>query len=513
MPAFRVFNYSIDQLVTLLAQKANTSKDAISSKAHKEYFEGYFAHLKAQTIVVEDEYIDHDYLEDFAAYYVKCFQPYERFTSRLHFFSLEFSELNFSALLSGAGSLLSQELLQEKYLGFVVVKPLPQTVIGRTCLKTYDDDPRRCYPITQEYQAHLFGIPLKVKTLAFQEQDSVVAACATSALWSCFQSTGKLFHHYIPSPVEITKVASTNIPQSDVPRDIRSLPNHGLTAAQMAYAIKHISLEPHVIGASDRHILHSTIYAYARCKIPTILGIALIDKGLPPKDENMGRHAVAVTGYSLGLTAPIPESKSGFLLRASMIDKLYAHDDQVGPFARMCHHGTHLDTSWTGEGEVIAKPYLLIIPLYNKIRIPVAYIEDGVLSFDNVLENARKRSPLPRMVWDIYLTTVNDLKEDLFVNLRTVLKDKAIDVLARNFPRFIWRATAYIDNDMQLDLLFDATGIEQQKLILLGIEYTPIVRVFIEALDKSGILNTLANNRQADAIIEQIMQDKTIKVF
>ena len=35
---------------------------------------------------------------------------------------------------------MSTETLQKNYLGFIVVKPLPSTVVGRTCLKTYDDD-------------------------------------------------------------------------------------------------------------------------------------------------------------------------------------------------------------------------------------------------------------------------------------------------------------------------------------------------------------------------------------
>jgi len=88
-----------------------------------------------------------------------------------------------------------------------------QTIIGRTCLKTYGDDGgRRHYSSTQLVTSHLFGIPLQINTLPFQEQDSVVAACATSALWTVFHGSGYLLQHTIPSPVEITKKTTSLLP-------------------------------------------------------------------------------------------------------------------------------------------------------------------------------------------------------------------------------------------------------------------------------------------------------------
>ena len=43
-----------------------------------------------------------------------------------------------------------------------------------------------------------------------------MAACATSALWSLFQKTAKIFQHSIPSPVEITKIDTDMAKQCDL---------------------------------------------------------------------------------------------------------------------------------------------------------------------------------------------------------------------------------------------------------------------------------------------------------
>jgi hypothetical protein len=220
---FELYPYSIGMLEQLLAQKSGAPLDIIHKKVHSLYFEDYFRHLDARTILAENDYIDRDFLEDFAAYYVRCFHPYGCKCTRLHFFRCSLTKEGFEQTLASQLTEARLSALQSDYLGFVVVKPLPQTVVGRTCLTTYEKAQRRFYPTARPYGANLFGIPLRVKTVAFQEQDKVAAACATSALWSVFHSTGVLFQHQILSPVEITRAAHDGAPMLG-----RSLPSQGL---------------------------------------------------------------------------------------------------------------------------------------------------------------------------------------------------------------------------------------------------------------------------------------------
>ncbi|GAG27512.1 unnamed protein product, partial [marine sediment metagenome] len=170
-------------------------------------------------------------------------QKYVARCVRLHFFLDELDEGILRGHLSRPRSEVEADL-NERYLGFLVVKPIPHTFVGRTCLRTYDPDGgRRFYPPTRKCDASLLGLALQVESLAYQEQDTVAAACATSALWSVLHATALLFQHKVYTPVEITRSATEKFPTFG-----RIFPNAGLTPAQIAAAIRGVGLEPEVLA-------------------------------------------------------------------------------------------------------------------------------------------------------------------------------------------------------------------------------------------------------------------------
>lgn len=505
--SFELSEYSIDTLKNLLVEHTASSLPIINRKLHSQYLEGYFNFLSTKTIVAELRYVDHDYLEDFAGYYVKCFKKIPRKCTRLHFFQNKFTEKQFKDTITQSDPGIPHVTLQENYLGFIVLRPLPETIVGRTCLKVYpqeNDTHYRFFPNTRTYAANLFGIELTVDTLAFQEQDKVTAACATSALWSTFQGTGKLFQHAIPSPVEITKAATNNIPIES-----RVIPSQGLNAQQMAQAIRKLNLEPFSVSVSNLPLLQATIYAYLRGKIPLLLTIELFDTTVMP-NQSMGHHAVAVAGCGIKKGQVTEFDESGFLLKAIAVDRLYAHDDQVGPFARMeidgktvkKQHGKDvfeiesLCTSWRGgngrgeKGTGRAVPDFLLVPLHNKIRIPFGKILTSIYSFDYFLNTINLESPEPlfsgRLEWEIYLTTVNDFKSEFIQGESPPSPEERFEILTKRMARFLWVGKATLDGLAYLDLLFDATGIEQGNLFVRAIEHNTNFKGAIRVVANSG---------------------------
>jgi hypothetical protein len=518
---FDVLDYSIDDLKRLLGNKRCPAA-AIDSKLHSIYFEDYFCEsrgLGAKTIVVEPDYVDRDYLEDFAGYYVKCFDGYERRCTRLHFFRCSFTKEQFRAILRGEPNGCSAKDLQEGYLGFIVVKPLPKTVVGRTCLTTYGrdrpDGGTRHYQVVREYKVNLFGIELHVDTLAFQEQDSEVAACATSALWSAFHGTGFLFHHRILTPVEITKAATEN--ESSNSRDFPA--SGGLSPEKMARAIRALELEPFLVDATDVVAVKSTAYAYLSAGVPVVLVAAVF------QEEKVGDpltfrayHAVTIAGFGKGLQPPHPHGRTGVRLEATRIDRLYAHDDQIGPFARMEFDNAYenfelpgqaaqqlwsLKTSWPRDGKSLHQlggrlvPAVMIVPLYHKIRIPYATVEDTVADIDGVLTTRGK--PVlkgDRLVWDIHLAFGGDLKA-LIAGDGLLTGERRERFLARPLPRFVWRAAASLNGAPQFDLIFDATDIGQGKLLRDVLEHAPVLS--LAARDAASASDVQSNARGTHA--------------
>jgi hypothetical protein len=296
--------------------------------------------IAAKTMVAEHRYVDHDYLIDHSEYYNRCFANYDRHCIRLHFFKKEFSQQQFVDVISRSlNSQIFTDELKKSYIGFVTIKPLPTCRIGRTCLKTYskpEDKERnaRSYTARHIYKVNLFGIELEVETLAFQEQDSVISACATSALWSALNATGRFFHHAIPSPVEITEAAN------EIMSNSRVFPSEGLSGWQMVHVLIKNGIHPkHYTATPAKKEFTGQIYAYSKCSLPVILNIALYSGKILDDLKFIGYHSIVTSGFCLDENridcfSTIPND-GALPLYSSGIRKLYVHDDNVGPFSRM----------------------------------------------------------------------------------------------------------------------------------------------------------------------------------
>lgn len=85
--------------------------------------------------------------------------------------------------------------------------------------------------------------------------------------------------------------------------------------------------------------------------------------------------------------------------------------------------------------------------------------------------------------WDIYLTTVNQLKAEVFGSSALAANTK-IDVLVEGLPKYVWRASALVGNKLELDLLFDATDIEQGGAFVTAIEHGETLGAALRLLAK-----------------------------
>ena len=490
---FEILEFSESALHNALSNKRRTATQVASSRQVK-YLAQYLKSeegIKAKTIVVEFNYTDGDYLDDVAAYYVRCFSKYERRCKRVHFFDSDFDRSQFLRLVSGEASDEDLAAFQDSYIGFVVARPLPEAVVGRTVLRTYSPDSgRRNYKATREYKANLFGIELTVhNSLAYQEQDTVLAACATVALWSSFQKTAELFGTPAPRPAAITTYANEFAGRS------RPFPSHGLIVQQILTAIRAVRLEPEIVQVGPDVPLPSLLRAYLKFGLPVILGVDV---------EDIGMHAVALTGYSLDETKAINrESKNAVPMRGLSISKFYAHDDQVGPFARMWvkeESAPKVGKSyvnfegWTCPDSGSKKrltPKVVVIPTYDKVRVTFLNVHKWVALLHQIADTAVFLSD--DVEWDIHLVGNNEFKRDVKNEFPAGFRSP---ILLSQHPRFIWRIRLAVKGKVVMDLLADATDLERSMPIYCVIK-----------------TNAALSNQFLDILCEPSLKDTIIKLL
>ncbi len=445
-----------------------TSLSSIRDKWHYVFLKEYFGidGLKAKTIVVEKEYISKDFFSDYSAYYSVCFRNYPKFCKRLHFFDTDISEDNLrTIILSGK----KDDTFDKSYLGFVVVKPLPFTIIGFTLLKNYpsgNPDNIREYFGTRDYSVHLFGYGLKIKSLAFQEQDNVLSACATTAIWTTLQKAAEINYHItIKTPYEITKDAG--LMSSD---GGRLFPNkNGLSVIQMCQALTSSGLvvEVRQLFTPDGNIqyisnsyLKKLVYAYSPIGIPVILIVEV------PNGDSYGLHALAANGYKYKKSTPA-RPKAEISWKADDIEKIFVHDDQWGPFARVeFRTDDHLDTNWSkyNKDNKPTHTYSILIPVFPKIRLSYDDIEAIATGLDAMLTEAFNSIVTHDFYWDIRV----QFSEEYKVEINKSDYDEKIKsgILFKSLPKYLWIASCFVGDIKVFDFLFDATEVANSMFMI-----------------------------------------------
>ncbi|NPV51439.1 MAG: hypothetical protein HPY60_09630 [Candidatus Methanofastidiosum sp.] len=499
------------------------NKDSIEKNTRKSiqiwYLKRYLSYLGCKSILVENSYIDRDYLMDYQDFYVRCSKNYNRKCKRAHFFSCKLDKDTISKIIETPSKQEGKiDEIKNSYLGFTVIKPLPDKVIGKTCIKHYPEKENRHFYSVKKYYSNLFGINFHIETLAFQQQDTIMAACATVSLWCAFHQTSEIFGHYIPSPGQITKSATLNI----IDRN-RVIPSQGLAPEQICDAIRHVGLTYETFSVEDKKSFLGIIHSYLKMHLPIIMGF------LRPDNKY---HAVTITGYKLEDPTPKDngevEKEIDFEIVSDNISELYIHDDQIGPFSRVfikekseenvpkvfikyqSYKGDDGDNE-DGEDEDIKEikklmknvkliplysfsdkyvsskpgirleleypdtddedinsrnsenkeviPHVLIIPLYEKIRINYTNIYKEANRINAFIKSIIKT----KIIWDIFLYTSNKFKEE-------ILKDDKLPIAIRTkiltdcMPKYIWRCQVKMqntkkENEVFLELIFDSTDI------------------------------------------------------
>jgi hypothetical protein len=499
--AYSIFPFDSTTGVTAVLAALNVKKRT-QLRSQTFALNRYLREQGARTTVVERCYVDAGYLSDYANYYARCYASYPRTTTRLHYFARELDTADFEKFIRGTDSELAGSM-QASYLGFSVLRPLPETIFGRTCLRVYPEHDanqahRRRFPVRRRYDVSLFGQPLHVESVAFQEQDREVAACSTAAIWYALHGSPlRVAAAEIPSLFQITESASKMYAGRSATETARSFPSSGLSLSQIEAYFKHRGWECLVAGAKEDRKkddnLHSAMRAnltgYVAAYLPAgnpliVVGNLSFAEGNSTPEETNDLHAITLLGYR----ADVPQLPGD---HAGAITRVYAHDDNIGPFCSYEEqHVMIKDREGKARGTSVLKttqtlepgktrtryfePSYFLIPLDRKVRYP--YESADLLAqfckfaYQQRMADGSDGAELPPLGWDLHLTTANAFKQEIRI-ASTIDEDDRLTYLLGDLPKHLWHIRFKLQDVADkrwhpvLDLVLDATDISQGEAL------------------------------------------------
>ena len=345
-------------------------------------------------------------MEDHGIFYSRNLKSYPNFCQRIHFFLSPSSEVKrkLQKLISlgrtkgeAAYRLACQKFSAKEYLGFSVIKPLEGCPVGRTILRSFAEDAgngeKRRFGCTRLYNTHLAGIELTVRGLIFQQQDTGVSACATTALWSALNKLRDYEDIAASTPARITNLAS----QFTLPFG-RAMPSEGLSIDQMCQAVQALGVSPNLYKADEFAVAKGYIHSATASNVPSVLILY--------NEKQQAHHAVTVTGMKINANQKYELLKPGLGDRAGEMIALYLHDDRLGPYVKatikretrsnrmklklVCSIDDAVGGACTEEEWLLTH---ILIPMHGKVR----------LTFSGLREIAQNAAGKVRALREVYL--------------------------------------------------------------------------------------------------------------
>lgn len=290
--------------------------------------------LNCKTVLVENDYVDYDYRDEFSHFYSSVFASYSNLCTRLHFFKDHIASIR--GLKDAQGNC--------DYLGYTVIRPVEVGKVGRTILRPWIYSPDRDYHLCVPcFKSHIFGREFVTPASPFIQQDTMVMRCAQASIWIATRVLSQE-HDFLPRclPYEITDAAT------QYPSWIgRPMPSSGLTLELMVNSLTQLGYPPLVY--SKRHFPEdkwdpvALIYKYIESQIPVVAVVP--------------NHAIAIIGHTFNPQLDVSEEAKQRRIISSeeWLDSFIIHDDALGPYRL-------LPVSDRAKGNLMGSPKEHLLP-------------------------------------------------------------------------------------------------------------------------------------------------------
>lgn len=442
------------------------------------------------TVVREENYVDKVYRDSYYSYFAGKYLGISRNCQRLSLFKGRVELGSFNSF-----SRKNEQLLENAFVGCIVLRPLKGREIGRTLIDPKKLSIASCYARTTPFSFIIMGHELSIDAYPFSSQDAETMSCAETTVWSILEYYGTRYPEYrVILPSDIIQ----ELKKKSIERD---LPSRGLDYFTVSELLKTFGFFPRVYAfkAYNEEEYHRIFHYYIESGIPVAIGITGKHKG-----NDIG-HSIVGIGHAqkrrdlskvrLDYVDGIP-----FVDSADFYDEYVVMDDNQIPYTVEDYHSfTKYDNAYVD---------IFDVPLYKRIfleatdaAVNVKEILKAKKILSNILHNANADvSANNPVVMRLYLTSSRKYRKMRAMRAKSI-KERNLysDMLC---PKFLWVAELATYKSFQKEEIFgeivlDATASKFDKLdSLIMLRYFTHIGVRAPNEDVGELLNEFRKERK-----------------
>ena len=403
--------------------------------------------------LLETQYVDKDYRDIYYHYYSSKLQPFRRNCVRLSLFEPIFN--NADEYFE-----VKQEVLNEAFRGYLVLRPLANAIIGRNAISVkafQNQDMQICRTVLK---TTCLGRKLCVKAFPHASQDGEFMTCAETTAWSIMEYFGNKYPIY--SPLLPSKIKDTLQPFASE----RLSPSEGLTIMQIS-----TELEKHNISAK---IYSRDNYKKNPAEFKRIF-TCYVESGFPlavsaTSPAITGGHAMVCVGrQTMDKTKPLsittlqigPQSIDYYLWNDNVNNFVY-NDDNRQPY-KLVPFDKPLEGYNNGLDALQITHF--VVPLHEKIMLTaeMAMSEAQFIAYKVI------KSPM-NSVLRTFMASSRTYRNYIASNadLTTAQKVRCLQI---EMPKFVWvteisTEDEFKNNKVNALIVLDATSYSKTQLRL-----------------------------------------------
>lgn len=422
----------------------------------------------------EYPYVEKYYRDSYYAFFSRKLKDYDRNCIRISFFTPGLNDENFY-----------KEKAEEKFLGYVTVRPTTYRIIGYSflnpkALKSCDNFV--CCLSTRTVVVK--GRKLSICAFPYSSQDGEFVACAETTVLNLADYFAVKYSDYATIlPSRIHELLSDQSPE-------RQLPTRGLTISRISYVLKKLGFGPLLYSVEDKGIekFKELLFTYVESGIPVIALIT--DKKNPHVVQVIGRPSIK---YSLEPLEKLHDKLKNHKKHdfSTYFDKILVMNDNRVPYELV---NFDKPAGYSDENSQY-KFVSFVAPLYPKVHMEAESFRNAFFEIVRMFEveyNQTKDMDFTGKNHYIFRSCLTSSKsyKNYIASANNLVDDYKNLIVNSEMPKFVWVGEVFEGKDLlpghilKSTIVVDATESGRRVNWIFATDFKKIV--FNEIEERTG---------------------------